>query len=128
MKQISAAYWKGKLAARQGDYERAQAQAEEFASLAAADTNPRKMERYHELLGLIALQQGDNESAVAHYRQANLSTSPGAGDVKNIYMLATALQGAGRSDEAAELMQKVADWNFNSVWFAMLRNEAAETT
>jgi len=127
--EITAAFWKGKLAARQGDYERAQAQAEEFASLAAADTNPRKMERYHELLGLIALQQGDNESAIAHYRQANLSTSPGGGgDIKNTYMLATALQGAGRSDEAAELMEKVADWNFNSVWFAMLRHEAADTT
>ena len=126
--EITAAFWKGKLAARQGDYEGAQAHAEEFASLAAADTNPRKMERYHELLGLIALQQGDNESAIAHYRQANLSTSPGGGDIKNIFMLATALQGAGRSDEAAELMEKVADWNFNSVWFAMLRHEAAETT
>jgi tetratricopeptide (TPR) repeat protein len=126
--EITAAYWKGKLAARQGDYEGAQAQAEEFASLAAADTNPRKMERYHELLGLIALQQGDNESAIAHYRQANLSTSAFTGDVKNIYMLATALQGAGRSDEAAELLKQVAEWNFNSVWFAMLRHEATETT
>ena len=129
--EITAAFWKGKLAARQGDYERAQAQAEEFASLAAADTNPRKMERYHELLGLIALQQGDNDSAIAHYRQANLSTSPGGagdGDVKNIYMLATALRGAERNDEADELMKKVADWNFNSVWFAMLRNEATEST
>jgi len=124
--EITAAFWKGKLAARQGDYEEAQAQAEEFASLAAADTNPRKLERYHELLGLIALEQGDNESAIAHYRQANLSTSPGNGDVKNIYMLATALHAVGRTDEADELMEKVADWNFNSVWFAMLRQEAAD--
>ncbi len=123
--EITAAFWKGKLAARLGDYAEAQAQADEFASLAAADTNPRKLERYHELLGLIALEQGDNESAIAHYRQANLSTSPGSGDVKNIYMLATALHAAGRSDEANELLEKVANWNFNSVWFAMLRQEAA---
>ena len=46
--------------------------------------------------------------------------------MKNIYMLATALHAAGRSDEANELLEKVANWNFNSVWFAMLRNEAAE--
>ncbi len=126
--EITAAFWRGKLAARQGDFEAANAKAAEFADLAAADTNPRKMERYHELLGLIALQQGDNESAIANYRRANLSTSPGAGDVKNIYMLATALQATGQTEEANELMKQVADWNFNSAWFAMLRKKAGETT
>jgi hypothetical protein len=30
--------------------------------------------------------------------------------------------------EADELMKQVANWNFNSVWFAMLRNEAAGET
>ena len=86
------------------------------------------MERYHELLGLSELMQENYEGAIQHYRQANLSTSPGGGDVKNVYMLATALQGAGQSDEANELMQEIADWNFNSVWFAMLREEAAESS
>ena len=126
--EITAAFWRGKLAARQGDYEAATAQAETFASLAAEDTNSRKMERYHELLGLIALKQGDNEAAIEHYRHANLSTSPGNGDVKNIYMLATALNGTGQTDEADELMKQVANWNFNSAWFAMLRHESAGET
>ncbi len=125
--QATATYWKGKLAARQGDYEAAEALAEEFAALLADDDNPRRMERYHELHGLMALKQEDYDGAVAHYRQANLSTSPGGfpgGDVKNIYMLARALQGAGKTDEANELLEEVANWNFNSVWFAMLRKEA----
>ena len=125
---IRAAFWRGKLAARQGDYVAATAQAEIFASLAAEDTNSRKMERYHELLGLIALKQGDNEAAIDHYRHANLSTGGGVGDVKNMYMLATALKGAGQDEEADELLKQVANWNFNSVWFAMLRNEAAGET
>jgi tetratricopeptide (TPR) repeat protein len=125
--KATAIYWRGKLAARQGEFDAAKALAEEFAALLADDDNPRKLERYHELQGLIALKQGDYEGAVGHYRQANLSTSPGAGDVKNIYMLAKALQGAGKPDEASELLQQVADWNFNSVWFAMLRKEAAST-
>jgi len=121
----TATFWSGKLAARQGDYAAAEAQAEEFAWLLVDDDNPRRLERYHELLGLIALKQEDYEGAIEHYRQANLSTSPGAGDVKNIYMLARALQGAGKNDEASELLQEVAGWNFNSAWFAMLRKEAA---
>jgi tetratricopeptide (TPR) repeat protein len=126
--KATAAYWMGKLAARQGDYAAAVAHAEEFAALLAEDENPRKLEPFHELLGLIALKQQDYEGAIAHYRQANLSTSPGAGDVKNIYMLASALQGAGQTDEASELLQEVATWNFNSAWFAMLREEAAGTS
>ena len=126
--EINAAFWRGKLAARQGDYVAATAQAETFASLAAEDTNPRKMERYHELLGLVALKQGDNEAAIDHYRHSNLSTGGGAGDVKNMYMLATALKGDGQNEEADELLKEVANWNFNSVWFAMLRNDAAGET
>lgn len=123
--EATAAYWQSQVAAVQDDYDGATAKAEAFASLLADDDNPRRMERYHELLGFIALRQGDYETAVAEYRQSNLSTSAGGGDVKNIYMLATALKGAGQDEEAAELMDQVANWNFNSVWFAMLRKEAA---
>ncbi|MGI9238359.1 MAG: tetratricopeptide repeat protein [Woeseiaceae bacterium] len=126
--KATAAFWEGKLAARQGDSAAAKAKAEEFAALLADDDNSRKMERYHELLGLMALKQGDNELAIEHYRQANLSTSPGAGDVKNAYMLAKALRAAGNSEEADKLMNTVANWNFNSAWFAMLRKDAAGTS
>lgn len=122
--KATATYWKGALAARRGDYKKAKAMAEEFASLLADDDNPRKLEPYHELHGLISLLRQDYEAAIGHYRQANLSTSPGAGDVKNIYDLARALQGAGKTDEASELLEQIANWNFNSVWFAMLRKEA----
>jgi tetratricopeptide (TPR) repeat protein len=122
--KAAATYWRGKLAARQGEYAAAASLAEEFGALLADDDNPRKMEPYHELHGLISLLQEDYQASINHYRQANLSTSPGPGDVKNIYMLARALQGAGMTDEANELLEEVANWNFNSVWFAMLRKEA----
>jgi tetratricopeptide (TPR) repeat protein len=84
------------------------------------------MEPYHELYGLISLMQEDYDAAVGHYRQANLSTSAGAGDVKNIYLLARALQGAGKTDEADELLEQAANWNFNSAWFAMIRSDAPD--
>lgn len=123
--KATAAFWQGQLDAHRGDFEAATAKAEEFAALLANDDNPRKMERYHELHGLIAMQQGDYESAIEHYRQSNLSTSPGAGDVKNSYMLATALKETGQEEEAAKLFATIANWNFNSAWFAMLRDDAA---
>ncbi len=123
--KATATYWRGKLAARQGNYAEAASLAEEFGAFLVDDDNPRKMEPYHELHGLISLLQEDYQASINHYRQANLSTSPGPGDVKNIYMLARALQGAGMTDEASELLEEVANWNFNSVWFAMLRKEAS---
>ena len=123
--KATATYWRGKLAARQGNYAAAASLAEEFGALLADDNNPRKMEPYHELHGLISLLQENYQASINHYRQANLSTSPGPGDVKNIYMLARALQGAGMTDEASELLEEVDNWNFNSVWFAMLRKEAS---
>jgi len=125
--KATATYWQGKLAARQGNYESAAALAEQFAALLAGDDNPRKLERYHELHGLISLLKQDYAASIAHYREANLSTSPGAGDVKNIYMLARALAGAGRTEEARELLEEVANWNFNSAWFAMVRKDAGES-
>lgn len=123
--EATAVYWQGKLAARRDDFDAASALADDFEALVADDDNPRKMERYHELHGLIALKQGNFKSAIQHYRKANLSMSPGAGDVKNSFMLAKALEGAGRSEEAQALYKQVANWNFNSVWFAMLRKDAA---
>jgi len=127
LQKAAATFWRGKLEAHQGNYEQAAARAEEFAALVADDDNPRKMERYHELQALIAWKQGDHGAAIEHYRQANLSTSPNLGDVKNSYRLAVSLRETGGTDEATELMDTIANWNFNSAWFAMLRNEAASS-
>lgn len=123
--KATAAFWQGKLAARLGDYETVDEKALEFKTLMANDDNPRKLERYHELLGLAALKQENFTAAIEHYRQANISTSAGGGDVKNAFNLAMALKGAGQEEEAKEILEKVANWNFNSAWYAMLRKDAA---
>lgn len=123
-----AAYWRGKLAARSGRFEDALAYATQYQLLLEGDANPRSMELYQELLGLTALLQHHYEAAITHYRQANLSTSAGSGDIKNAYMLAQALAGAGYREESADQLRKIADWNFNSVWFAMLRKSLAGQT
>jgi tetratricopeptide (TPR) repeat protein len=122
--KATAMYWQGKLAARTAEYETARKKAEEFKRLLEPDNNPRKLERYHELLGLTALLAKEYDKSIDHYRQSNLSLS--AGDVKNSYMLARALQATGQNEEAAERLGKVANWNFNSVWFAMLRKNALQ--
>jgi hypothetical protein len=56
-----------------------------------------------------------------------MSTAPNFGDVKNLYRLAVSLRETGEADEATALMDEIANWNFNSAWFAMLRDEAGQS-
>jgi len=110
--------WEGLLAARRGNYEEAAAKAEESRALVAEDSNPRKDEGYHGLMGYIALLEGSYPEAAEHYGQAN----PNA--VFTQYYLAAALEGAGNTEEAKALFKKVAEFNFNDVAFALVRPDA----
>ena len=107
--------WEGLLAAYAGDYEAAGRSAEAAAELVAEDTNPRKMESYHWVLGVSALKQGDFEAARQHLRQADH-----ANNIYIRYQLALAEEGAGDLEEAKRLFQQVAEFNFNSVGFALV--------
>ena len=110
--------WESQLAARRGDFAKALAKANEHKALVEKDQNPRRLETYHSLLGLIELRKKAFAEAIPHYRQADLT------DVYQKYHLALALEGAGQSDEARKLFQDVASWNFNSVGFALTRKDA----
>ena len=111
--------WDGLLAAYTGDFDAAVEYAERIAVLVENDTNPRKLEPHHYVLGMAYLKQGDYPKAAMHLRQA---------DYENImfirYHLALAEEGAGNGEQAATLFSDVANYNFNSVGFALLREEA----
>jgi tetratricopeptide (TPR) repeat protein len=118
IQESQIAFFDGQLAAFRGDYRTAKAQAKKVAQLVAAENNPRKMEPYHELLGLIALRQKKYQDAVAEYRQADLT------QLHNKFQLAQALEATRATEEAQRLYREVAVNNFNTVDFALLRNEA----
>jgi tetratricopeptide (TPR) repeat protein len=110
--------WESQLAARKGDYAAAAAKAEEHKKLVDADRNPRRLETYHALMGLIELRKGNHSAAVEHYRHANLT------DEYARYHLALALEGAGQAEEAKKIFAEVGAFNFNSVGFALVRADA----
>ncbi|MEE8157011.1 MAG: tetratricopeptide repeat protein [Gammaproteobacteria bacterium] len=120
-----ATYWEGRLAAREGDFETAVGKAEKYAEILKDDQNPRRMENYHDLLGLVNLLQGNYNEAIAHYNKANLDPS---GGIWSKYHLAVALDKADRKTEAGELFSEVANYNFNSVGFALVRKDAGSRT
>ena len=116
--EANVAYFEGMAAARRGDFAKARSAAETNARLVASQDNVRKMENYHDLMGIIFLREEKYDEAVEHYRQANLNA------MYTKYHLARALEGAGKTDEAKALYREVANWNFNSVGYALVRKDA----
>jgi tetratricopeptide (TPR) repeat protein len=111
-------FWESQLAARKGDFATAANKAEEHRKLIEGNRNPRRLEPYHSLLGLIELRKGNHQAAVEHYRQANMT------DEYTRYHLALALEGAGQAEEAKKIFAEVGAFNFNSVGFALVRSDA----
>jgi tetratricopeptide (TPR) repeat protein len=112
----------GQLAARQGDYAGAQAKAEENRKLMENDANPRKLEGYYALLGLTSFLQKDYAKAVESFKKSDLTV------IYNKYHYARSLDQTGKRDEAKRLFKEVAEWNFNTADFALVRKDAIKRT
>ena len=118
--QAVIAYNEGWWAARRGDYAAAQRQADRISQLLAPDDNPRKLEPMHQLEGFIALYQGKYREAAGHFKYGNLL------DPYIKYQLAVATEGAGDAAQAKQLFREVADYNFNTLGFALVRKDAQQ--
>lgn len=116
--QAGNVYWEGQAAARRGDFETALMKAEENKRLLEKDANPRKLEPYHDLLGLVALLQGKHQEAIGHYEQANPN------NIYTKFHLGLTHEGAGDLAAAREVFRYVFENNFNSVGYALVRKEA----
>jgi tetratricopeptide (TPR) repeat protein len=118
LQEAQILFWESQVAARKGDFATAASKAEEHKKLVENDRNPRRLEAYHSLLGLIELRKGNHRAAVEHYRHANLT------DEYTRYHFALALEGAGQAEEAKKIFAEVGAFNFNSVGFALVRADA----
>ena len=116
--EANISYLEGMLAARTGDTEGAAASAAAFEKHVAANTNPNKLKRMHEILGMSAYHQGDFAAAVEH-----LSAGDHLNNMSTKYFLALANDSAGNGDEAQRLLSELAVWNFNGPGYAMIRGD-----
>jgi tetratricopeptide (TPR) repeat protein len=116
--EATIAYMQGQLAARLGDTEGAAAAAAAFEGHVASSTNPRKLERMHEILGMSAWYQEDYAAAIEHLSAGNLTAN-----MQTKYYLARAQEAAGNADEAARLYGELAVYNFNGPGYAMFRKD-----
>ncbi len=118
--EANVAYFDGLLAARQGDTTVARAKADDITRILAATKDPRKDQRVHAILGVLARQRKDYRGAVRHLAQANPN------DMYILYEHALALDGAAQPDKARELFRKIARYNFNDADVAVVRAAAAK--
>jgi tetratricopeptide (TPR) repeat protein len=118
IQESQIAFFDGQLAAWRGDFKAASKFAKQVAALVEGENNARKLEPYHEVMGLIALRQKNYKKAVSELRQADQT------QLHNKYQLAQALEETDGQDEARKLYKEVALNNFNTADFALLRAEA----
>jgi len=118
LQEANILLWQARFAARRGDYEAARELAEKNRELLANDKNPRRFEGYHGVLGMIEQLRGNYAEAIEEMKKSDLNM------MYLKYHLAQAEEGAGNVEAAKALFKEVAEWNFNSVGYAMVRKDA----
>jgi tetratricopeptide (TPR) repeat protein len=113
-------FWQTLVAAGRKDFAAAQAKADEFKAKVEAVNNPTWQKYPGWCFGYIALAQGDAMKAVEHFSQGEMD------DPFIMYYFAVAKEKAGDTAGALELYKKIATWNFDGEWYAIVRAKAAD--
>lgn len=104
-------------ALKQVDFNKAKANAEEYAKQAIAVDNPNLIRASHQLKGMIALEEKDYNTAVAELLQSNQQNP------YNLYRLAQAYKGQGDKGNADLYLKKATNFNgLNNINYAFIRS------
>jgi len=115
-------YNSGRVALKQQNFATAKAKADEYRKLVEALRNAFQIRLAHEFAGMIALAKGDQETALAEFKLANLQNP------YNLYRMSLAYQSKGDHKQARELCEKAAHYNaLNSLNYAFIRSKAEQT-
>jgi tetratricopeptide (TPR) repeat protein len=110
-----------RAALKKGDLETARAQADEYRERVEAVRNPFQIKLYHQVAGMIALEEKEYGRALEELQKASLQNP------YNWYRMALAFQGKGDKERAKELCEKAAKWNaLNSLNYAFMRHKAEQ--
>jgi tetratricopeptide (TPR) repeat protein len=114
-------YNTARAALARGNIDEARTAAAEFKQRAEAINNPLQIKLAHELAGMIALAEKDDDTALTELEQANLQ------DPYNLYRLGLAYQGKGDRVAAQDHFRRAADFNaLNNMNYAFIRHRASD--
>lgn len=110
-------YWEGIALALDGDYDAAVAKSDEVKATLQPIKDPHKLRGYHRLHALVNYKQGNYEKALEHMAELDET------NVYDKFWMAKAHMNAGNSEKAMEMFTELSTYNFNSVGYALIRNE-----
>lgn len=112
--------WKGIEKTMNKDFMNAMAKAEEMKTTLEPIQNPRKLEDYEALMGYINYQQKKYKDAITHFEKSDML------NMYNKYWLAKAYEAAGKKEKAMAIYKEIANYNFNNIGYALIRNEVSK--
>ena len=112
-------YANARVALVKKDLETARADMIEFRKRAEEINNPAQIRVAHQLAGMIALEEGNYDMAIAEFRQTSQQ------DAVNLYLMARAYMENNDLEKAKEWLQKTVEYNSSSnMNYAFVRQKA----
>jgi tetratricopeptide (TPR) repeat protein len=114
-------YAVARVAVERGDFETAKSNADQHRTRTEAMENPTQIRQSHEIAGIIALAEGEFDTAISELEQANQQNP------YNLYRIALAYHGKGDTEQAKAWCERTATFNaLNNLNYAFIRKRAAE--
>ena len=110
-------YWDAVAMALEGDFDGAVAKSEDIKSTLESIKDPHKLRGYHRLHAIINYSKENYEKALEH--MSNLDET----NVYDKFWMAKAHMASGNTEKAMEMFTELSTYNFNSVGYALIRNE-----
>ncbi len=116
--EMQLAELEGLMAVSKGDYAAAVTMADKAEEAAQGLNNPGALNGVHYLRGIIALREGNPQAALKHFQASSNDW------ITVKYYTALAQEALGDMETANALFKEVADWDFNGLEYALIRNKA----
>jgi tetratricopeptide (TPR) repeat protein len=113
-------YWKACALTLAGNYTEAKSVAEDMKTVLDPIQSVRKLEGYEFVLGQINYREKNYREALSHFEKTDKA------NVYNVYWVARTYDAMGDSDKARALYKEIADYNFNNLGYALIRNEVKQ--
>lgn len=110
-------YWDAMVLASNKKYEEALNEAEMIKKAVDSINSPDKLQPYHRALAVINYQMDNPEKALEHIKQTDEDY------IQDKYWMAKINEKAGNTEEAMKLYEEIAEERFNSIEFALIRDE-----
>lgn len=110
-------YWDTMVLATNKEYDAAMEKAETIKKAVDSINSPDKLQPYHRALAIINYKMGNTDKAAEHIDQTDEDY------IFDKYWKAKIYEEAGNTEEAMALYQEISEERFNSIEFALIRDE-----